>query len=35
MLLDWELFKDEIPSDKRLVQPSIEHMELTIGLPKK
>lgn len=34
VLVDWELFKDEVPADNHLVQRSIERMKLTLGKPE-
>ena len=34
ILVDWELFQDEVPSDTQLVQRSVERMELAWGKPE-
>jgi len=34
LLVDWCLYKDEVPSDTKLVQESIERMELSVGKPE-
>ena len=33
VLVDWELFQHEVPSDHQLVQRSVERMELALGKP--
>ena len=37
LIIDWELFKEEVPADVRLVRPSVERVEdglrLSVSLP--
>lgn len=33
LLVDWKLYRDHVPNDKKLVKESIERMELSIGCP--
>jgi hypothetical protein len=34
LLVDWKLYREHVPNDKKLVKESIERMELCIGAPK-
>jgi hypothetical protein len=35
LIIDWELFKEEVPADVRLVRPSVERVESGLGLSLK
>jgi hypothetical protein len=35
LIIDWELFKEEVPADTRLVRPAVERAERGLAVPIK